>query len=78
MRFYSPHDIIIFQVMHRKSEEERVDFFFLIERWQCEITNHEQPKCDKLGWFALNLLPDNVIPFLKKAQENYQNGIVYC
>jgi len=74
----SPEDITVVQVMHRKSEEERVDFFVLVEHWQGEITNREPQKCDKLGWFALHQLPDNVIPYVRQALENYQNGIDYC
>ena len=70
-------NIDIVQVMHRKSEDERVDFFVLIKGWKGEITNHEPQKCDDLAWFALDQLPKNIIPYVKRALENYHNAIFY-
>jgi 8-oxo-dGTP diphosphatase len=72
-----PQNVAVVQVMHRKSEDERLDFFVLIGRWNGEIANHEPQKCDDLAWFPLDHLPDNVIPYVKRALENYQNGIFY-
>jgi 8-oxo-dGTP diphosphatase len=63
--------------MHRKSEDERVDFFILIKSWSGETINHEPQKCDHLAWFPLDRLPNNIIPYVKRALENYQNGIIY-
>jgi len=73
----TPQDISVLQVMHRKSEEERVDFFVLIKNWRGEIVNQEPQKCDDLNWFALPQLPHNTIPYVKSAIENYRNGIFY-
>jgi 8-oxo-dGTP diphosphatase len=72
-----PLDIAVVQVMHRKAEDERVDFFVLIERWTGEVANHEPQKCDDLAWFPLDHLPDNIIPYVKRALENYQHAIFY-
>lgn len=70
-------DVDIVQVMHRKSEEERVDFFVLIKNWTGDIINNEPHMCDDLKWFALSKLPQNIIPYVKNAIENYQKGIFY-
>lgn len=73
----APQDIAVVQVMHRKSEEERVDFFVLIKNWRGEIINHEPQKCDALRWFAWDQLPQNIIPYVKRALDNYSNGVVF-
>ncbi len=73
----APQDITVVQVMHRKSEDERVDFFVLIKQWAGDVTNHEPQKCDDLAWFPLDRLPINIIPYVKRALENYRHGILY-
>ncbi len=56
-----PEDLRVAHVMHRNSEEdeysERVDVFFVAERWGGEITNKEPHKCDDLSWFDLDNIP---------------------
>lgn len=34
----------------------------------------EPNKCDELEFYDLNHLPDNVIPYVRKAIEYYQEG----
>lgn len=60
-------DLRVAGVMHRKSNDERVDFFVAAERWQGEIRNLEPTKCDELAWFPLNDLPENTIPYVRRA-----------
>ena len=67
----------IVHVMHRKSAEERIDFFFEIDKWQGEPKNLEPDRCDELKWFTVNELPLNTIPYVKTAIENYKKGIYY-
>ena len=59
-------------VMHRKSDDERIDFFFFTDKWNCKIKNKEPHKCDDLKWFDLEKLPDNIVPYVKKGIENYK------
>lgn len=71
----SEEDIQVVGVMHRQSSDERVDFFVTASRWEGEITNQEPDKCDDLSWFPLDALPENTIPYVKKAIENYTNHV---
>lgn len=70
----SPNDLKIVGAMHRKSEDERVDFFLAASVWQGQLKNMEPNKCDDLSWFEINRLPNNMVPYVKKAIENYTNG----
>ena len=74
-------DLKVAHVMHRNSDSlknnERVDVFFVVEKWEGEIINKEPHKCDDLSWFDLNSLPENVIPYIKQAIEAIKNNIYY-
>lgn len=73
------NDLNLVLTMHRWcGDHERIDLFFKIERWQGEIKNMEPEKCDDLSWFSLDCLPENTIPYIRAAIENYQKGIKYC
>lgn len=65
-------DLQVVGVMHRKSNNERLDFFLVAERWSGELCNCEPHKCDELVWVDLDSLPKNVIPYVRKALENYR------
>lgn len=69
-----PADISVVGVMHRLSDDERIDFFLAASRWQGEIVNKEPHKCDQLAWFDLDNLPPNVIPYVRRALANYRTG----
>ena len=65
------HDELRFAgVMHRRSDDVRVDFFVQTARWQGEPTNMEPDKCDELLWAPIRSLPSNVIPYVRRALEN--------
>ena len=67
----------VVHVMHRKGDDERVDFFVLANAWSGEIQNREPNKCDELSWFPLADLPANLIPCVRVALINYQKGLFY-
>ena len=71
------NDLEVVGVMHRKSNDERVDFFLMATTWSGELTNMEEDKCDDVTWFSLTALPQNVIPYVRRALENYQSGVRY-
>lgn len=69
-----PEDVQIVNVMHRKSDDERIDYFVRCTKWTGEIINKEPGKCDNLEWFDINDLPDNSIQYIKRAVQNYQSS----
>lgn len=71
------NDLEVKTVMHRRQNDERVDFFFEVKKWIGEPINTEPNKCDDLSWFPLDNLPSNTIPYIRRAIECYQKGIIY-
>lgn len=75
------NDLRVAHVMHRNSgtieNNERVDIFFVAEKWNSEIINKEPYKCDDLSWFDLDNLPENIIPYIRQAVECIKNKIYY-
>ena len=76
----SPDDLGVVGVMHRRGTDdagtaERVDFFLETSRWLGDVTNAEPAKCDELSWFPLDHLPDNVVPYVRRALDNYRRGV---
>jgi 8-oxo-dGTP diphosphatase len=70
----APEDVSVVGVMHRRSDSERIDFFVAAKRWQGEIVNSEPEKCDELAWFPLDRLPENTVPYVRRAIANYRAG----
>ena len=70
----APGDLQVVGVMHRRSDDERVDFFVTATAWAGKITNREPHRCDQLAWFDLDALPENVIPYVRRALDNYRKG----
>jgi len=64
-------------VMHRIEDDERVDFFVHVHKWQGEPFNAEPDKCDDLRWVAMNDLPENTVPYIKQALKNHLNGVPF-
>ena len=53
--------------MYRFSTEARIDFFFAAERWSGEPINKEPEKCNEVTWFRTSQLPDNTVPYIRRA-----------
>lgn len=72
-------DLKVTHVMHRNAgfENDRIDLFFVAEKWSGEVANKEPHKCDDLSWHGLNNLPENVIPYVKQAIECSRDNIFY-
>jgi 8-oxo-dGTP diphosphatase len=61
-----PKDLKVVHTMHRiTAQGERICFFLTTEKWQGEPTIMEPDKCDGLGWFDLDNLPSNTIPYIR-------------
>ncbi|MDO8617356.1 MAG: NUDIX domain-containing protein [Candidatus Uhrbacteria bacterium] len=64
-------------VMHKKLDDERIDFFFEATEWEGEVKNMEPHKCDDLCWFPLNQLPANMVPYVRVGVENYTQKVLF-
>jgi ADP-ribose pyrophosphatase YjhB (NUDIX family) len=65
-------------VMHRRAADgERIDWFFMVKKWNGKLINNEPYKCSRLAWFALHKLPPNVVPYVRAAISNFIKGINY-
>ena len=74
-----PKDLILAHVMHRNSDSgggERIDFFFRPDSWKGSPRIMES-KCDELRWSHLYDLPENTIPYIRSAIENYCKGVLF-
>lgn len=70
----SPADLSVVGVMHRRAADERIDFFLATSQWAGTVRNAEPEKCDALAWFPLDDLPENVVPYVRRALANYHRG----
>ncbi len=71
----SPDDLTVVGVMHFREEEEYISFFLLTSSYSGEVVNREPHKCDDLNWFDINDLPPNTISYVRRAIQNYRDGI---
>jgi 8-oxo-dGTP diphosphatase len=76
-----PEELIPITTMHRTQAtgdpiDERVDFFFGCRRWQDEPRRMEPTKAADLRWFALDALPDPVVPHERTVLEAMRSGPV--
>jgi 8-oxo-dGTP pyrophosphatase MutT (NUDIX family) len=69
-----PEDVHLALVLHQKSNEGRLGLFFAVRRWEGAIQNMEPNKCQKLVWFDLDNLPENMIPYARYAIQQYRTG----
>ena len=70
-------DIVFSSVVHRIENDERVDFFVHVHKWQGEPFNAEPEKCDDLRWVDVNQLSLNIVPYVRRAIENHLNAIQF-
>ena len=76
-----PEDLKVVHTMHRNpgtsENNEKIDIFFIAERWEGEIVNKEPHKCDDLSWFNIDDLPENIIPAVRQAIDAIKNKVYY-
>lgn len=49
------------------SDPERIDFFFLCEKWQGEVIVNEPDKCDDIQWVSVDNLPEKITTTVRTA-----------
>ncbi|MBW0117733.1 NUDIX domain-containing protein [Pseudonocardia abyssalis] len=72
-------DLVPLTTMHRthgngRGIDERVDFFFTCRRWSGEPRTMEPDKSAGLRWYALDALPDPVVPHEKHVLDGLAAG----
>ena len=75
----TPDDLQPLCAMHRTAGnhdpiDERVDFFFAVCRWGGEPRLVEPDKAAELGWFALDALPEPVVPHERFVLDGLRTG----
>lgn len=72
----APDGLAVVGIMHRRAEgpggRERLDFFLATDRWSGSIVNLEPEKCAALAWYPLDDLPEALVPYVRRALENYR------
>ncbi len=71
----NPEDLKLVHTMHRMNIY--IDFYFTASRYTGEVKNMEENKCDALDWFPLEALPENIVPSVKSALDNYPKGVTF-
>lgn len=64
-------------VLHRKTDRQQIGLYFVCSKWKGEPVVMEPEKCGGLFWMSMDKLPDNVIPYIRRAIEMYKKGIIY-
>jgi len=72
-----PADMEFAGIFHRQEDDERLDFFFHVRNWMGKPGNAEPEKCDELRWTDITALPENTIPYVRRAIGNFQAGILF-
>ncbi|GGM68127.1 NUDIX domain-containing protein [Longimycelium tulufanense] len=71
-------DVRFVHVMHHRTNEGRLALFFQASRWTGEVTNREPDKCAGWQWFALDALPEAMIPYAAQALAHVGKGEPYA
>ncbi|MFA6251109.1 MAG: NUDIX domain-containing protein [Candidatus Paceibacterota bacterium] len=70
-----PEDLFVVHTMHRNSgDREYFDIFFEAKKYSGELKNNEENKCDEIGWFPIDNLPENALDYIKEALKKIREG----
>ncbi len=71
-------DLEFVEMLHRFCPDRvYVDVFFRAKAWTGEAVIQEPEKCDDMGWYSLNALPEKVIPYQRTAIEDRVTSVMY-
>ncbi len=74
-----PSDLEVVGVIHRRADDGYISvaFFLTARTWEGLVVNAEPESHDELTWRAVDDLPPNMIPYVRRAFLNYQHGKRY-
>ena len=71
-------DVSIISSMYRNTASwHAVELVSVVKRFSGELKNMEPDKSEKLEWFDLDKLPDNMSLYALNAINNFKNGTVF-
>jgi 8-oxo-dGTP diphosphatase len=75
----APGDLRHVHTMHvaGSGPQPRLGMFFEARRWDGEPANKEPEKCSAVDWFALDDLPDDMIPYPLAGIRAYIDGVPF-
>jgi len=74
----SPKDLRFVNVTHLFTNDERIHFAFVTNKWEGYPINNEPDKSDETGWFAFKNLPDNLNEVSRAVIKCYLDNIPYA
>lgn len=69
-------DLKIIHILHHYTGD-RINFILTTNTYEGNLCIGEPEKCEKLEWFDINKLPDNLMKKIKKSIEEINNNIFY-
>lgn len=69
-------DLKIIHILHHYTGD-RVNFILTTDTYQGTPSIGEPDKCEKLEWFSINSLPNNMMPKIRKSIDEINEGIFY-
>ena len=73
-----PQDLDLMTICHSNAGgKEYLQFFYQCSNWNGEVMNMEPDKCEIIQLFDINLLPDNIVPYLKSAFDKFNDKIIF-
>lgn len=74
-----PEDLKVVHVLHARNETgaEYINFFMEATKWEGEPMVMEPHKCSNVAWFALDKLPENLMPMHKHVFAMIRQGVMY-
>ncbi len=71
-------DVRLSHVAHRHFENQTyIDCYFVIQKWRGTPQIGEPHKCSRLGWFAIDSLPANLIPYEAEGLRSSLQNVPY-
>ena len=69
-------DLKIIHILHHYTGD-RVNFILTTDLYEGTLSIGEPDKCEKIEWFSINNLPDNMMPKIRKSIDEINEGIFY-